>query len=95
MRPRPKKERDHVRRYLRVEGREVGWDFVRTSYAAVSRLAVLPMQDLMSLGSEARFNAPGKPQGNWRWRYRAAQLEQLIAGGTAGYLKSLGAMYGR
>ena len=89
------KERDHVRRYLRVEGREVGWDFVRTSYAAVSRLAVFPLQDLMSLGSEARFNAPGKPQGNWQWRYRAGQIEQLIGGGTAAYLKSLGAMYGR
>ena len=89
------KERDHARRYLRVDGREIGWDFIRASYAAVSRLAVFPMQDVLSLGSAARFNAPGKPQGNWQWRYRPAQLEQLIAGGTAAYLKSLGAMYGR
>jgi 4-alpha-glucanotransferase len=89
------KERDHARRYLRVDGREIAWDFIRTSYAAVSRLAVFPMQDVLSLGSEARFNAPGKPQGNWQWRYRPAQLEQLISGGTAAYLKSLGAMYGR
>jgi 4-alpha-glucanotransferase len=89
------KERDHARRYLRVDGREIAWDFIRTSYAAVSRLAVFPMQDVLSLGSEARFNAPGKPQGNWQWRYRPAQLEQLINGGTAAYLKSLGAMYGR
>ena len=89
------KERDHARRYLRVDGREIGWDFIRASYAAVSRLAVFPMQDVLSLGSAARFNAPGKPQGNWQWRYRPAQLEQLITGGTAAYLKSLGAMYGR
>jgi 4-alpha-glucanotransferase len=53
------------------------------------------MQDVLSLGSEARFNAPGKPQGNWQWRARSAQIEQLITGGTAAYLKSLGAMYGR
>ena len=91
----PEQERDHVRRYLRVDGREVGWDFIRTGYAAVSRLAVFPLQDILSLGSEARFNAPGKPQGNWQWRYRAGQVEQLINGGTAAYLKSLGALYGR
>ena len=39
-----------------------------TAYSAVSRIAVVPMQDLLSLGSEARFNSPGKPEGNWRWR---------------------------
>ena len=61
----------------------------------MSRLAVFPMQDVLSLGSEARFNAPGKPQGNWQWRARSGQIEQLITGGTAAYLKSLGAMYGR
>jgi 4-alpha-glucanotransferase len=91
----PEKERDHVRRYLRVDGREIAWDFIRTSYAAVSRLAVIPMQDVLSLGGEARFNSPGKPQGNWQWRYRSTQIEQLINGGAATYLKSLGAMYGR
>jgi 4-alpha-glucanotransferase len=89
------KERDHARRYLRVDGREIGWDFIRTSYAAVSRLAVVPLQDVMSLGSAARFNAPGKPQGNWQWRFRREQLEQLMTGGTAAYLQSLATLYGR
>ncbi len=89
------KERDHARRYLRVDGREIGWDFIRTSFAAVSRLAVVPLQDVMSLGSAARFNSPGKPQGNWQWRYRSGQLEQLNGGGTAAYLKSLATIYGR
>jgi 4-alpha-glucanotransferase len=49
----------------------------------------------MSLGSAARFNSPGKPQGNWQWRYRSGQLAQLIGGGTAAYLKSLATIYGR
>jgi len=89
------KERDHVRRYLRIDGREIPWDFIRTSYASVSRLAVLPMQDILSLGSAARFNSPGKPQGNWQWRYRGAQLDQLLSGGTAAYLRSLAELYGR
>jgi len=91
----PEKERDHARRYLRIDGREIAWDFIRTSYAAVSRLAVFPMQDILSLGNETRFNSPGKPQGNWQWRCSAPQLEHLVTGGTAAYLKTLGAMYGR
>jgi 4-alpha-glucanotransferase len=87
-------EKDHVRRYLRVSGQETGWDFTRSAYASVSNLAIFPLQDLMSLGSEARFNTPGKASGNWQWRYRAEQLAQLQSG-AAGYLHSLGAIYGR
>lgn len=87
--------RDHVRRYLRVAGTEVGWDFIRAAYAAVSRIAVLPMQDILSLGSEARLNSPGKPEGNWRWRLTQGELERLEKGGTAAYLASLASLYGR
>ncbi len=85
---------DHVRRYLRISGDEVAWDFVRASYAAVSRLAVFPLQDLLNLGSEARLNTPGQPVGNWSWRYRPAQLEQLRRS-SAPYLRDLAALYGR
>jgi len=88
------REKDHARRYFNVGGHEIGWDFIRASYRAVSRLAVLPLQDILSLGAEARLNTPGLPQGNWQWRYRAPQLESLL-GGTAAYLKSLGELYAR
>ena len=88
------KEQDHVRRYLRVDGREVGWDFIRAAYAAVSRLAIIPLQDLLSLGAEARFNTPGVAAGNWQWRYSDVQLEEL-ASGSAPYLRELGELYGR
>jgi 4-alpha-glucanotransferase len=86
--------RDHARRYLRVDGRAIGWDFIRTAYGSVSRLAVVPLQDILSLGAEARFNTPGRPQGNWQWRLQPAQLEGLFAG-TAAYLADLGALSGR
>jgi 4-alpha-glucanotransferase len=86
--------RDHVRRYLRVSGKEIGWDFVRSAYESVANLAVLPLQDLLNLGSSARFNTPGKSQGNWTWRYRAEQLRALHQN-TAGYLHELGSLYGR
>ncbi len=88
------KTRDHVRRYLRVGGNEVNWDFVRTGYAAVSTLAVFTLQDLLNLDSSARLNTPGVAAGNWQWRYSAAQLESLHHD-SANYLRDLGEFYGR
>lgn len=87
-------ERDFVRRYLRVSGADVPWDFIRASYASVSRLAVISLQDIFSLGAEARFNTPSQAEGNWQWRYRAAALEE-ISGPTAGYLRELAQLGGR
>jgi 4-alpha-glucanotransferase len=87
--------RDHVRRYLRVDGREVGWDFIRAAYTAVSDIAVVPMQDILSLGSEARLNSPGKPQGNWRWRLADGDIERLGRSGAAAYLAELAGLSGR
>lgn len=90
----PEATRDHVRRYLRVSGREIGWDLIRSSYSSVCALAVVPLQDMLTLGAEARFNTPGTSQGNWSWRYRADQLQALRDGGTV-YLKELATLYGR
>ena len=86
--------RDHVRRYLRVSGSEIGWDFIRSAYASVARLAIVSLPDLLSLGSEARLNTPGVGQGNWTWRFRPEQLSRLDA--QAGpYLRELGQLHGR
>lgn len=90
----PEAPRDHVRRYLRVDGKDIGWDFIRAAYESVSRLAIVPMGDILSLGSEGRLNTPGKPDGNWQWRCQEKQLEGLF-GQTAGYLSGLGELYGR
>ena len=87
-------ERNYVRRYLRVSGSDVPWDFIRASYACVSRLAVISLQDVFALGSGARFNTPAQAEGNWQWRYRAAALEKLF-GPTTGYLRELAALTGR
>jgi 4-alpha-glucanotransferase len=87
-------ERDFARRYLRVSGAEIPWDFLRAAYACASRLAIVPLQDVLSLDARARFNTPGQPQGNWQWRCRAADLEKLF-GGTAQYLRELAELYDR
>lgn len=90
----PEAERDHMRRYLRVDGRDVAWDFIRACYASASRLALVPLPDLLSLGAAARFNTPAQAGGNWQWRCRAAALEGLF-GGPAKYLRELAVLYGR
>jgi 4-alpha-glucanotransferase len=69
--------RDHLRRYLRVSGQHVAWDLIRTAYAAPCALAVLTLQDLLGLGSQARFNTPGSALGHWSWRVGAGQLQGL------------------
>jgi 4-alpha-glucanotransferase len=46
--------------------------------ASVADVAVIPLQDLLGLGSEARMNLPSKPSGNWRWRYRSEALTAEI-----------------
>jgi len=77
-------ERDHATRYLGLEGRpfdnaqgkEIHWEFIRAVLASVADTAIVPVQDLLGLGSEARMNRPGTASGNWRWRLRSGQLTQ-------------------
>lgn len=60
--------RDHVRRYLGRDGRDIAWDLIRVAWASTADLAIVPLQDILNLGSEARMNTPGIAEGNWRWR---------------------------
>ncbi len=52
---------------------------IRTALASRARLAVIPMQDLLALGSEARLNTPGTLDGNWRWRLDAMPAPEALA----------------
>ncbi len=88
------KARDHARRYLRVSGEDIGWDFVRACYTSPCRLAIIPLADLLSLGSEARLNTPGQASGNWQWRCTREQLRGL-RGPTTAYLRDLAVLTGR
>ncbi len=72
-------ERGLTRRYLHTDGAEIHWDFIRTVLASVANTAVVPLQDLLGLGSEARMNQPATPSGNWRWRVERGALTDAIA----------------
>ncbi len=77
-------ERDYMRRYLGCDGTDASWDLIRLGMMSVADRAVFPMQDLLSLGSEARLNTPGKASGNWSWRYRSEVLTEGLANRLAG-----------
>ncbi len=68
------RERELARRYLGLDGRDVHWEFIRAALASVADTAIVPAQDLLGLGSEARMNRPGTVSGNWRWRLVPGQL---------------------
>lgn len=87
-------ERDFLRQYLAVHGDSIAWDLIRAALKSVSKLAIIPMQDLLNLGSEARLNTPGQASGNWQWRMSAQQLHSLQQE-SASYLRQLLEVYGR
>ena len=76
---------------LGVDAREVPQAMRRATSESASVLAVLPLQDVLELGSEARFNVPGRVGGNWLWRVEpgAFSLE------AAGELRALNESCGR
>jgi 4-alpha-glucanotransferase len=71
--------RDLVRRYLGRGDHEIVDAMVRAAFASVGKLAVLPIQDLLHLGSEARLNRPGTVGGNWSWRLQLDSLTGELA----------------
>ena len=55
------------------------WAFVRAAQSSVADLCVIPLQDVLGLGSEARMNMPSQSLGNWTWRYQAGALSGTLA----------------
>ena len=64
--------------YLNTSGKEINWDFIRAVLASVADTAIIPVQDLLGLGSEARMNLPASQQGNWQWRFKPNALTDKI-----------------
>jgi 4-alpha-glucanotransferase len=67
----PEDQRRNVWNYLKRPGGnsdEVAWELIRLGWSSVAGLAMVPLQDLLNLGAEARMNLPGSVEGNWCWR---------------------------
>jgi 4-alpha-glucanotransferase len=75
---RARDELEFVLRYVGSDGREFHWDLIRMALMSHVDIAILPAQDLLGLGAEARMNVPGRTDGNWGFRVRPGQLTDAI-----------------
>jgi 4-alpha-glucanotransferase len=73
------RQRDRALAYSGSDGREPHWDLIRSALASVADTAIFPIQDVLGLGTEARMNVPGTPDGNWGYRVRAELLSSAVA----------------
>jgi 4-alpha-glucanotransferase len=70
--------RASVRRVLVDPGESMPWALIRLATTSTARLAVVPAQDLLGLGSDARMNTPGVEGGAWAWRAEPGALSPAV-----------------
>ena len=87
-----RKEREFARVYLDLrDDHEIHWAMIRSVLSSIADVTIVPLQDVLGLGSAARMNLPGTTTGNWTWRYRRGVLTDAFAA----KLRSLTALYDR
>ncbi len=87
-----KKDRRWLRNYLHVRtGNNIAWDLIRLGSASVADTLIVPMQDYLELGSEARINTPSTLGMNWEWRMKKGQCTLELAE----KMRRLAQLYGR
>jgi len=87
----PEAERDFARRYLGRGDENIAWEFVRLALASAANTAIVPLQDVIGLGTEGRMNTPGQAAGNWTWRF----TWEMIPYWVAPQLRELAEVFGR
>ena len=87
----PERERQASLAYLGTDGSDFCWDLIRWLFASVADTAVVPLQDVLSLGTEARMNYPSRLGGNWSWRFGRQALTPEIGA----RLRQMAVSYGR
>jgi 4-alpha-glucanotransferase len=84
-------ERKRCLEYLRSNGKQINWDFITAAWASVSCIALVPMQDVLGLGTPARMNLPASQEGNWSWRMKDGAITPELTE----KLKQATQLYGR
>ncbi len=88
-------DRNFTRRYLNSPNSDYGglvWDFIREAYRSVANLTIVPLQDYLVFGREARINSPGTADGNWQWRLKPNFLSSELASSIRGLSETYGRM---
>ena len=74
-----KKAKEYTKKYLNTNAKEISWDLIRAALASPAETAIVPLQDILSLGTSGRMNTPGTERDNWEWRYETGQLTGKLA----------------
>jgi len=80
-----------VRDLLQNPCDEMPWTLIETALSSAANLAIIPLQDILSLPTSSRMNIPGTATGNWQWRYQPKALSADIIS----QLKKMSHLYGR
>ena len=75
----PVTQRNALREKLHANDQEIVWAMIREALVSPAETAIVPAQDLLELGSEARMNFPGTAKGNWQWRLKDGALTSELA----------------
>jgi 4-alpha-glucanotransferase len=70
---------DEDRAWSELDPADPAWSLIGAAWSSRAALAVAPLQDVLSLGNEARMNLPGTEHGNWQWRYAPEDLTAPLA----------------
>jgi 4-alpha-glucanotransferase len=85
-------EKENLLLYLGCVSPEgIHWDLIRLALSSIANQAIMPLQDILGLGTEARMNFPSIAEGNWQWRYQSGALKSELGD----RLKNLTKLYGR
>ena len=92
MKTAPKASVKYAKEYLNLTKEEgYNWGMMRAAWSSVADMAIVPMQDILGLGSEARINTPSTLGNNWKWRATPKQIDAKVAKKLYHYMQ----MYGR
>ncbi len=83
--------KQHCLQYLNYPVQAMPWPLIHSALASVAKVAIIPMQDILSLDSACRMNTPGTSDGNWHWRMRWSDVPSSLPS----KLRSLNELYGR
>ena len=75
----PPDVKDNVYQYMGNPGESMPWALIECAFRSVANWAIVPMQDLLSLGKGHRMNTPGTSEGNWQWRFQWHQVDEHVA----------------
>lgn len=87
-----RQDKGFAKRYLNIKAtKDIHWEFIRAALSSVADTAIIPIQDYLGLGTEARINTPSTLGENWKWRLKEGQLDA----GLAERIRKMTKLYGR